>query len=457
MIKNFCLIIFSVLAFVKAFPQQPEWIIKRPIDSAFFIGIAKTDKRNADYSAIARKHALQEISNEISVFIISKTAHSVSEVNRSLDEVFSSETYTVSTNQLEGYELFQKWENNDEYWVYYRLSKGKFYELQAQKRIEVSSAGCELLSLARKKLTDGKIEQALFFGFNALKSIEELYYERLTCKIDGQESCLKTEIIKFLRDLLAHIDIANTEQKITVKHSLPLAERVCFGLSYQNTTSGFDFSDIPFRFTISPGEGQIVMDSRSGKNSICTTIVSAPAGQGQQSVTITMNTGYYDSVFNFNSTGKRLISGLPNPGQETELLVSDPVIYISSAEHIYGILLSDRIIEPNIIEQLVESDFNVVTLKDDKAIDFYINIDGKAVKGDVFEGITTATASGTMEIVSAANNSTVFHQSYHNVSGGHLIEQKAGINALLNLKDSMIDDLKMFIVKQRDGSTRYPE
>jgi len=295
--KKTILLIFTLLfcfAF-EALCQKPAWVETRPVDSSYYIGIVQVKKSNTDFMKIARQEALQEISNEISTIIISNIQHSISEIDKSVSELFSSHVQSYSSNQLEGYELFQKWEDGDECWVYYRLSKIKHEEIREEKLRSIKTASIENLKIATKNEAIGNIEQALYFAFSALKTIEEYYFDNLKCQLGGELVYLNIETLKLINEIFSKIEIRNQTERLTLKHSFPINTQLRFKTLYNNTLGQTNLSNLPFKVSFTNGDGFISSDEKSESDSICATLVQINSVQPNQTIEVKFNTAYQKS------------------------------------------------------------------------------------------------------------------------------------------------------------------
>ncbi|MCF8364303.1 MAG: LPP20 family lipoprotein [Bacteroidales bacterium] len=443
--KAIILILLSILCHNnEAFSQRPSWVELRPVDSSYYIGIVQVNKNSSDYMKIARQEALQEISNEISTIIISNIDHSISEIGESIRELFSSNVIAYSSNQLEGYELFQKWEDSTECWVYYRLSKSTFEALREEKLKGIKMGCIENLNKASQNADNGNIEQALYFAFSALKSIEDYYFDNLRYLIDGNQAYLSIEAIQMVNELFSKIEIEGLAEPIIYKHTFPINRSLCFKILYKNAQQQLNLTNLPFHISFSKGDGQILADKKSQSDSICASIVQIFSVQPYQTIEAKLNTAYYDSAFSFNDDMKKIIGCLNVPSSEVSIQVLSPVFSVISSEINFADTLMQPAISPGIIEQLVAKHFTT-SYQSDSEIDLEIVVNGRTIKGSEFNGITTAIAEGDIEITNIKTDTQIFYKSYSRVSGGHLIEKDAGLNALQNLRDLMLEDLNSFL------------
>ena len=145
-------ILFLLLSLI--FSSQPDWVKKRPINNSYFIGIGISSiNLSRNYIQSAKNDALSDLSSEISVTISSELIDILTEKSGLSQEEVVSEIRSSTKADLEGFELVDTWEDEYEYWVYYRLSKAKYQaniELKRQNAISLS------LDLFKKAKTRSK-------------------------------------------------------------------------------------------------------------------------------------------------------------------------------------------------------------------------------------------------------------------------------------------------------------
>jgi len=160
------------------YTKQPDWVLKRPIDNSYFIGIGIAIKSNSrEYIQSAKNNALSDLSSEISVNISSEFVDIMIERSGMSEEETRSEIQASTKSDLEGYELVDTWENKKEYWVYYRLSKELYEEQKRLKRENAINLSLDLITNAKEKESNWEaqgvtINAAIEYYIQALKPIQ---------------------------------------------------------------------------------------------------------------------------------------------------------------------------------------------------------------------------------------------------------------------------------------------
>src|SRR5690606_16411007 len=120
---------------VSAPVAAPKWVNARPHNSAYYIGIGSSSKtaQPFDYQNVAKKNALNDLASEISVRVQGQTFLNSLEVNKNFSEEFISTISTTTDEKIENFEVAGIWENDKEYWTFYRLSKSEFQRQKSEK------------------------------------------------------------------------------------------------------------------------------------------------------------------------------------------------------------------------------------------------------------------------------------------------------------------------------------
>jgi hypothetical protein len=125
----------------------PLWVSARPNNGFKFVGIGFADKKpGTNYQMEAKKNALYDLSSEIKVDISSNSVLYTVQNNQNFNENFNSLIKLSSTDNIEGYNLIDSYENEKQYWVYYSLDKQEYANLKAKKKQLTISKATNLIT-----------------------------------------------------------------------------------------------------------------------------------------------------------------------------------------------------------------------------------------------------------------------------------------------------------------------
>ncbi|MBS1651005.1 MAG: LPP20 family lipoprotein [Bacteroidetes bacterium] len=158
----FCLLILSVFFACKSNKEIPKaapvvnevkpappWVSSRPNNGFKFIGIGFADKnKSSNYQMEAKKNALYDLSSEIKVDISSNSVLYTVQNNNNFNESFNSLIKLSNSDNIEGYQLIDSYENDKQYWVYYQLDKDEYAKQKAIKKQQIISKAANLINLS---------------------------------------------------------------------------------------------------------------------------------------------------------------------------------------------------------------------------------------------------------------------------------------------------------------------
>ena len=116
--KKIILIVVILGSFVGLWAKKkPDWVISRPINQNYYIGIgvAEKSKDNLDYIQIAKDNALKNLASEININVSGDVISKVIEKSGISQDEIKSEIRTSTTANLEGYEVVGTYEDKNGY------------------------------------------------------------------------------------------------------------------------------------------------------------------------------------------------------------------------------------------------------------------------------------------------------------------------------------------------------
>lgn len=193
----------------------PQWVSQRPDDISSFIGIGSCNKKTQplEYQSIAKKNALNDLATEISVRVQGLTIMNTQEKNKSFSEDFLSSIKTTSDAKIEDFEVAGVWENEHEYWVFYRLNKELYYSKRRDKKWQALSSGYDYLEKGYSAVASGNIASAFDLYMHGLFAIKEYWTEPNEMESPKGKIFLDNEIMNSMQSLFdaLRIEVAADE------------------------------------------------------------------------------------------------------------------------------------------------------------------------------------------------------------------------------------------------------
>jgi hypothetical protein len=233
----------------------PEWVKQTPNHPAYYQGVGRAVKTiQPDYRERARQNALSELAAGISVNISSSSVLNQFEFDNSYNEFFRDNIKVSVQQYLEGYEMVDEWETDQQYYVYYRLAKSRFEEIK-QQRIESSlNLSVSKFEQARDMSLQGKTFDAIGFYIKAVEDIRNFLADDLSAEIDGTSRTYSTFLIGEMMSQIRGLKIIFPMENLSVKPGSDNASRP-FDVLVKDT-NGNPVANLPVKTTFSwlPGK-----------------------------------------------------------------------------------------------------------------------------------------------------------------------------------------------------------
>lgn len=421
--------------------QKPDWVSKRPVNPDYYLGIGMAEKgENYDYVAQARNAALSDLSSEITVNISSELVDTAVEQSGLSEEQIRQEIRTTTQSELEGYELVDSWEDQDEYWVYYRLSKSLYAAGKQEKLDNAVSLAGDLYINGEQARSEGDYTSALRYYFQAYQPIRPYFAEPLQTSINGESVYLKNALYTAIQATLSKMELIPDENNIEAKTGRapenPLRVRAVF---HSRNDERSPVANVPLTFHFIRGQGVLVESTttdRDGRASCRISAVTAP-----DNIQIVRATVDMDRLVNPDSTStmiQGIIDGLTTPETRFILNVTGLTFYVRGNEQNFGTDMDVAYVEPVLKNALSEKDF---AFTDDMAeADFIIEYRAKTRKGSVVYGQHVAYVDMNISVIDMQNGEEIYKQSFQNVKGIHLDFDRAGLMAYENVGEEIAND-----------------
>lgn len=199
----------------------PDWVNTQLSDPDYFVGIGSAPiyKKQNTHVERARKDALNELASEISVQLFSSNVLVTLVRNDKIKDEFNSLIRSRVSTELDGYELVSTYADKKNYWVYYRLSKQKYYEQQQLKRQAAVQNAVSYFKLASDAEKNSDFKQALVNYAKTVDAVKLYLNENIVASIDNKEENLIVQSFARLNAILSSLKIEPLLPEIHVMSS----------------------------------------------------------------------------------------------------------------------------------------------------------------------------------------------------------------------------------------------
>ena len=418
-------------------PVYPDWIQNRPLSNDYYIGIAKALKNKSDYSSIAKQNALMDLSSEISVKLSSASIfHQVDKGDRYRED-YQSLIEMESQKDLEGYDLVATWENEKEYWLYYKLSKSKWAEIRSERKNKAINEAYSYYKLALDYQLQENVPSAVNYAVKAL--------DVLSLYMDG---VLRHPDLEYPIDVYCFELLSNVYNSISYESEFNLETRE-FLIGSDLSLESFDIyigkENIPFKIRSSfKGSPDYMLSNSSG-------VVKVSA----QSMDVYRKEHFVNFILDWDAMLKaaspsdwiRDLVDFPESSFKISVTLVWPKISITSEELNLGQECAQSILLNESLNYFQDKGFEIV---DETNADYQINI-----KSNTYRGLTNNRMHSALLqyefVVKDASGNIVFQQQKRELKGVQSNFPSAGINAYERSLDDFKWDILRPFIKQLVG------
>ena len=440
------IIVFFIFTVVPSSGEKkPEWVKKRPIIQTYYIGIAVAEKtkENKDYIRQAKNNALNELASEITINISSEIMNVVSIQSGLSENEFRSEVQSTTKANLEGYELIDSWEDKNEYWVYYRLSKVEYERAKRLKMEKAISLSKDLFDKAKSKEKENNPADGLIFYLQAFYPIQNYIAEPLKTEYKGSKIFLRNEIYSSLQSLISKIELRTKSGKRNAKVGKPLKGNLDITAIYTDDKDiEHKIYKLPIKFSFIKGSGNLIERARTNKSGIARINVAKVISNDKLQI-IKSELDLFGSAQKDSSSlvVSSILRNLSVPSVNVILNVTGLSIYFESSEKNLGVNLNVPSIAPKIKNLLSEK--GITFVEDMGKADLLIQFAVESRKGNVISrsNLHVAYADLSISAIDLATGDEVYSNAIVNIKGVQLNYDKAGLKALDNAYEKIVDKI----------------
>jgi len=233
--------------------SKPIWLKERPNHPNYWYGIGITPKVGAPmfYEEKAKERALSDLSKQISTQISSESNFYKVEDTNGIREYIQSRIKATSSEFLEGYEYLDKWQDDKNYYAYYRLSKQEFYARKAKRKADaISNATLKYQQAQEKEAMDEQVAAIELYAA-CMDVLSGYMNEEAAAIIAGDKTDLiaesKDHIVKIIQAFTIKVD---DDQIVTISGQTIKEGHIRFSI-FDSESNGI--SNVPVRFHYSGG------------------------------------------------------------------------------------------------------------------------------------------------------------------------------------------------------------
>ena len=411
-----------------AHDTRPDWVRSRPVSSAYYIGIGLGAAAKADAVETARKNALDQLAQEISVRVEGNSILFTADGRNRFDETFTSTIKTTTQEQIEGYELVDSWDSPNEHWVYYRLSKSEHARLKAERKGKAIATALDLHQRSRASIASGNLREAIDQDLRALIAMKPYWGENDLAEIDGKQMPLATEVFSHLQGLTSGIRLALLPERIELDFGNRFTREVMITATFGENSRGRDLPQLPMRISYAGLDGAVTEQKNTdGEGRLRTSVRRAAVAQAGNDLVVRPDMDALVSKDLEPDVVKALVGSLSVPQARAAITVRMPRVFMRATETNLGAAVGDAGLAPVMREELTRNGFRIVDREAEA--DLVLQLTCSTRSGGEANGFHTAFLDASWSFRDRRTSETVNDGVKQNVKGIQLSAEKAGLDA----------------------------
>jgi hypothetical protein len=411
---------------------KPGWVNGKPIENGYYAGIGTATKSSgADYASIAKNNALNDLASEISVNVSSNSLFYQIEQDDNLREEFQANTRLNSKENLEGYELVGTWEDENQYWIYYRLNKYVYEEIKQKRLNKAVAFSKQLFSKAETFRDAGQYAESLKFGVKAIGALKEHMADPIQTEWQGRDVFLLVELYTFMQQTLGELNLQPVFDEITVKRGEALsAHQLSFLVTGSN---GQPVSNLPIYLYYS---GKRIKNNQlyTGNNgTVSYTLSRVSSTNKMEYVQANLNMVSLVSEATDDAFIRKLLAKLSGPEARIEIGIEKPAIGIVSSEKNGGQEMQTLLLANAFKQNFINQGFEIL---DEAKADYVLYIQAEARNGNRQGKFYTSAVDATFQFKNS-QGALLYEKQVQGFMGMQLDQIRAGEDAYRKLANEI--------------------
>ena len=408
--------------------ERPDWVRSRPVSSTYYVGIGLGTKSRADYQEGAKKNAMNDLASEISVRVEGNSLLSTLDRRTAFSETYTSNIRTSTSEQLEGFELVDTWENGTEYWTYYRLSRAEHARIKAERKRKAIEQATDLYRRSAESLNAGDLKSAVDMDLRALLAMKEYWGESDQVDLDGRTVVLANELYSDLQRLVGGVRIGILPERCSLDHTGHFRREMLISTTFEGEAGRSDLRQLPLIIEY-PGMSGKVIEKRStdndGQARTLVQRVQLDASSPEVKVMLDMDAMTPSDLE--QGLVKPLMAGLSVPERRAAIDVEMPRLHMVAKESNMGEAITEGGAALALKEELSRKGFRFVDGPSEA--DMIMTVNASTREGGTANGFFTAYLDISFSFRDRKKNEVIYEGGRQGVKGVQLNYTKAGLEA----------------------------
>jgi len=424
-------------------PPPPSWVSNRPISSSYYVGIGLAQKApGVNHQRMAKENALSDLASEIEVNVKSNSLLYTLEREYKFEQEFRETIKTQTNLDLEDFEIVDSWEDQNAYWVYYRLDKATYRANQEKKKETAQQLGLDFLSKAQSAENSGQFATAADHYLRGIQALEEFANEEMKVSYAGKEIFLANELFIGLNQLLTSPQL-KLEDEIILSFQNRFQTEASLLVTSNNGSRPYEGVPLVYQYFGIYGRNKSKL-STNADGRIDILVSEVDKERAQNTVDISIDSESIFEPYQSDKFMKELTQSIRPKSIQEPIKYIPPTVYISSTEKNLGKEMDNNPIKSAVMNALQRRDIRFANTPGDA--DLTIKINANTKKSGEAQGFSTCFLEIDLQLVDNDSGEKRYQVTNTNVKGVDLDYNKAGLKAYKNLTRNIESELMRKLV-----------
>lgn len=411
----FCLVACGSSKKTAQAPPKPVWLSTKPYQDGYYTGIGHGVKDGTNnYIQQAKKSALDDLVSEIKVQVSSTSVLSQLDVNKDFSERYEQIIQTTAADEIEEYETVDAWEDEANYWIYYRLSIARYRQIKEEQKRDATLLATDYYKKGMESEKNKERLQAIGFYFQALRSVEKYLAEPVKATIEGQDVLLVNEVYAKIQTLLDKMSVSVKPNTIAINRRVAQdAQSVVASVVYKDEKK--PAKDVPLIATFVKGAGVVFPDYKTDESGKAKILINKIDSRDlEQSVGVKVNIDVLSGGGN-SKVYALIAKTFKVPSDQVVMSVARPVVYLISDERSLGAGRTNDQLSNKLKNLLSNSGFEF--LEDRSKADLLLEVKSDSEKGSVNGSIHITYLTGNIKVYTAKEGKVIYSTTLDRIKG----------------------------------------
>ncbi len=412
---------------VDAQNARPAWLSVKPQTDSYFVGIGHSAKGSVNnYVQEAKKSALEDLVSEIKVNISSTSVLTQIDNNKEFREKYEQMIQTTAADEIEEFEAADSWEDDKNYWVYYRLSKQRYREIKEKQKRDAVTLALDYFTKAKQSERDLNTIQALGFYYQGFRAVEKYLAEPITLTFEGREIILTNEIYASMQKLLDDIQLTANPSQLSLNRRVAQGSQSVMILAVSKSSKRI-MADLPLKAQFDKGSGDVFPDYKTtveGQAKVLLTKIGSR--ELEQSVGVSVNMLSFAGA-NPSPIFALVSSKMTVPKVSILLEVQRPLVYVTSVEKNFGATRPNQQITNKVKNYLAKEGFEFTDQK--SKAELWMDISSDSEKGAVSGSIYITYVTSIIHVSTLKDSKEIYATTLERIKGFSLDHDRASQEA----------------------------